>query len=161
MEEETNIIEKDCFMETVKGLAYGGTTGLATGIVYNFVTEFENDLRQQAIERFGSLVERFARPRPSFNPVSNLARFSMVGASAGVLLLGGTCLLAHLRNKDDFVNGLVASGLAGIPFAVNSGVLRHAGYASGFLVAYHLLLSLQGGKLVVNKGETVFRYDPE
>lgn len=34
------------------------------------------------------------------------------------------------------------------------GVVRHGVYASGFLALCHTLLSLQGGKLVVNNGET-------
>jgi len=153
-EQEESILEKDCFMETSKGLMYGLAAGVTYGVIYNFVTEFENDLREKALERYGHLVQRFSKPPPKFHGAANLFRYSLLGASTGALVLGGTCVVAHARNKDTFVNGLVSCGLAGIPFVINRGVVRHGVYASGFLALCHLLLSLQGGKLVVNRGET-------
>ncbi|GJQ10983.1 hypothetical protein GpartN1_g2774.t1 [Galdieria partita] len=159
--QDDSVLEKDCFMQTSKGMFYGLATGVTYGVVYNFVSEFENDLREKALERYGHLVERFSKPAVPFNAVSNLARYSLVGASSGALLLGGSCVMAHVRNKDSFVNGLVASGLAGIPLAISSGVVRNGLYASGFFALCHTLLSLQGGRLVVNNGETVFKYEPK
>ncbi|EME25992.1 hypothetical protein Gasu2_42060 [Galdieria sulphuraria] len=161
MEEQESVLEKDCFMQTSKGMLYGLAAGVTYGVIYNFVSEFENDLREKALERYGHLVQRFSKPPVQFNAVSNLARYSLVGASTGALLLGGSCVVAHLRNKESFFNGLIASGLAGIPFAINSGVVRNGFYASGFLALCHTLLSLQGGRLVVNNGETVFKYEPK
>lgn len=149
-------------MEATKGMLYGLSAGATYGVIYNFVSEFENDLREKALERYGHLVQRFSKPPPAqFHAFSNFARYSLIGASTGALWLGVACVMAHARDKDSYLNGLVASGLAGIPFVVNRGVVRHGVYASGFLALCHTLLSLQGGKLVVNNGETVFKYEPK
>lgn len=52
-------------MEATKGMLYGLSAGATYGVIYNFVSEFENDLREKALERYGHLVQRFSKPPPA------------------------------------------------------------------------------------------------